>query len=168
MQRSRWYANVIGGGPDEMPLLAVSVRPTCSVPEMVGRCVLRRGDQVGRGVGRRRRGRDNVVHLRPTVGPGREYVRRSAQKLRRRRAKERRRAEKGQEVRLVQIDMPEAYFGTGVPQAPASAATKRLLPSARACHSVPEAATDRVDDYSQASKPRSSTVSSVGGSGSTH
>ena len=53
----------------------------------------------------------------------------------------------GQQVRLVQIDTPEVYFGTECYGPQASATTKRLLPKGTGCGSLPEPATDRVDDY---------------------
>jgi endonuclease YncB( thermonuclease family) len=53
----------------------------------------------------------------------------------------------GQRVRLVQIDTPEVYFGAECYGEPASAVTKRLLPSGTAVTLRPEPETDLVDQY---------------------
>jgi micrococcal nuclease len=53
----------------------------------------------------------------------------------------------GENVRLVQIDTPEVYYGTECYGRQASVITERLLPPGTAIRLVPEPATDRVDDY---------------------
>jgi micrococcal nuclease len=53
----------------------------------------------------------------------------------------------GQRVRLVQIDIPEVYFGTECYGKQASAVTKHLLPPGTPVRLLVEPATDRVDDY---------------------
>ena len=44
VQRSHWYAKVIGVEPDQVPSLAVSVLPTRAGPEIEGKSVLAGGD----------------------------------------------------------------------------------------------------------------------------
>lgn len=53
----------------------------------------------------------------------------------------------GQRVRLVQIDMPEVFFGAECYGQAASRTTKRLLQFGSRVRLFPEPATDRVDQY---------------------